>query len=81
MAFSRVREIIGTDAGLALKSQPMQEIQCFIMRFMELLTEQNTFAIDFLANPIAQVQVQDYKARTLYAPEEKDTQRYYRPKS
>ncbi|KAA6355629.1 MAG: hypothetical protein EZS28_048843, partial [Streblomastix strix] len=37
--------------------------------FMELLTGRNAFAIDFWANPIAQAQIRDYKARTLHAPE------------
>ncbi|KAA6363924.1 MAG: hypothetical protein EZS28_040549, partial [Streblomastix strix] len=36
---------------------------------MELLTGRNAFAIDFWANPIAQAQIRDYKARTLHAPE------------
>ncbi|KAA6370595.1 MAG: hypothetical protein EZS28_033878, partial [Streblomastix strix] len=69
--FASDREITVTDAdaGPALRTQPMQEIQFFIMRFMELLTGRNAFAIDFWANPIAQAQIQDYKARTLHAPE------------
>ncbi|KAA6359939.1 MAG: hypothetical protein EZS28_044535, partial [Streblomastix strix] len=36
---------------------------------MELLTGRNAFAIDFWANPIAQAQIRDYKARILHAPE------------
>ncbi|KAA6357972.1 MAG: hypothetical protein EZS28_046501, partial [Streblomastix strix] len=65
------REITVTDAdaGPALRTPPMQEIQYFIMRFMELLTGRNAFAIDFWANPIVQAQIRDYKARTLHAPE------------
>ncbi|KAA6361128.1 MAG: hypothetical protein EZS28_043345, partial [Streblomastix strix] len=64
-------EITVTDAdvGHALKTPPMQDIQFFIMMFMELLTGLNAFAIEFWANPIAQEQVRDYKARTLQAPE------------
>ncbi|KAA6357067.1 MAG: hypothetical protein EZS28_047406 [Streblomastix strix] len=69
--FASDREITVTDAeaGPALRTPPMQEIQYFIMRFMELLTGRNAFAIDFWANPIAQAQIRDYKARTLHAPE------------
>ncbi|KAA6403398.1 MAG: hypothetical protein EZS28_001080 [Streblomastix strix] len=69
--FASDREIAVTDAdtGPALKTLPMQEIQFFIMRFMELLTGRNAFAINFWANPIAQMQIRDYKARTLHAPE------------
>ncbi|KAA6372954.1 MAG: hypothetical protein EZS28_031518, partial [Streblomastix strix] len=69
--FASDREITVTDAdaGPALRTPPMQEIQFFIMRFMELLTGRNAFAIDFWANPIAQAQIRDYKARTLHAPE------------
>ncbi|KAA6369961.1 MAG: hypothetical protein EZS28_034511, partial [Streblomastix strix] len=69
--FASDREIIVTDAdaGHALWTSPMQEIQFFIMRFMELLTGRNAFAIDFWANPIAQAQVPDYQTRTLHAPE------------
>ncbi|KAA6391068.1 MAG: hypothetical protein EZS28_013402 [Streblomastix strix] len=36
---------------------------------MDLLTGRNAFAIDFWANPIAQAQIRDYKARILHAPE------------
>ncbi|KAA6352932.1 MAG: hypothetical protein EZS28_051541, partial [Streblomastix strix] len=61
--------VTDADAGPALRTTPMQEIQYFIMRFMEQLTERNAFAIDFWANPIAQAQIRDYKARTLHAPE------------
>ncbi|KAA6382535.1 MAG: hypothetical protein EZS28_021939 [Streblomastix strix] len=69
--FASDREITVTDAdaGPALRTPPMQEIQYFIMRFMELLTGRNAFAIDFWANPTAQAQIRDYKARTLHAPE------------
>ncbi|KAA6376088.1 MAG: hypothetical protein EZS28_028386 [Streblomastix strix] len=69
--FASDREITVTDAdaGPALRTLSMQEIQFFIMRFMELLTGRNAFAIDFWANPIAQAQIRDYKARTLHAPE------------
>ncbi|KAA6374190.1 MAG: hypothetical protein EZS28_030285, partial [Streblomastix strix] len=69
--FASDREISVTDAdaGPALRTPPMQEIQYFIMRFMELLTGRNAFAIDFWANPTAQVQIRKYKARTLHAPE------------
>ncbi|KAA6404282.1 MAG: hypothetical protein EZS28_000191 [Streblomastix strix] len=69
--FANDREIAVTDAdaGPALRTPPMQEIQFFIMRFMELLTGRNALAIDFWANPIAQAQIWDYKARTLHAPE------------
>ncbi|KAA6388112.1 MAG: hypothetical protein EZS28_016359 [Streblomastix strix] len=69
--FASEREITVTDAdaGPALRTPPMQEIQFFIMRFMELLTGRNAFAIDFWANPIALAQIWDYKARTLHAPE------------
>ncbi|KAA6353913.1 MAG: hypothetical protein EZS28_050561, partial [Streblomastix strix] len=69
--FASDREITVTDAdaGPALKTPPMQEIQYFIMRFMELLTGRNAFAIDFWANPIALAQIRDYKAQTLDAPE------------
>ncbi|KAA6377345.1 MAG: hypothetical protein EZS28_027130 [Streblomastix strix] len=69
--FASDREITVTDAdaGPSLRMLPIQEIQYFIMRFMELLTGRNAFAIDFWANPIAQSQVRDYKARTLHAPE------------
>ncbi|KAA6388976.1 MAG: hypothetical protein EZS28_015495, partial [Streblomastix strix] len=34
-------------------------------------TGRNAFAIDFWANPIAQAQIRDYKARTLHPPEVK----------
>ncbi|KAA6354634.1 MAG: hypothetical protein EZS28_049839, partial [Streblomastix strix] len=69
--FMSDREITVTDAdaGPALKTPPMKKIQYFIMRFMELLTRRNAFAIEFWANPIAQAQIWDYKARTLHAPE------------
>ncbi|KAA6393724.1 MAG: hypothetical protein EZS28_010747 [Streblomastix strix] len=69
--FASDREITVTDAvaGPALRTPPMQEIQFFIIRFMELLTGRNAFAIDFWANLIAQAQIRDYKARTLHAPE------------
>ncbi|KAA6314204.1 MAG: hypothetical protein EZS28_055625, partial [Streblomastix strix] len=69
--FASDREITVTDAdaGPALRTPPMQEIQYFIMTFMELLTGRNPFAIDFWANPIAKAQIRDYKARTLHAPE------------
>ncbi|KAA6373606.1 MAG: hypothetical protein EZS28_030866, partial [Streblomastix strix] len=75
--FASDREITVTDADAepALRTPPMQEVQFFIMRFMELLTGRNAFAIDFWANPIAQAQIQDYKARTLHAPEVKTTRR------
>ncbi|KAA6394458.1 MAG: hypothetical protein EZS28_010011 [Streblomastix strix] len=48
--FARDREITVTDAdaGPALRTPPMQEIQYFIMRFMELLNGRNACAIDFL---------------------------------
>ncbi|KAA6392374.1 MAG: hypothetical protein EZS28_012101 [Streblomastix strix] len=64
-------EISMTDVDVlhALKTPPMQEIQYFIIRFMELLTGRNVFAIDFQANPIAQAQRLDYKARTLHVTE------------
>ncbi|KAA6391817.1 MAG: hypothetical protein EZS28_012657 [Streblomastix strix] len=47
--FESDREIAETnpDAGPAQMTQPMQEIQFFIMRFMVLLTGRNAFAIDF----------------------------------
>ncbi|KAA6375742.1 MAG: hypothetical protein EZS28_028730, partial [Streblomastix strix] len=61
--------VIDADAGPALRTPPMQEIQYFIIRFMELLTGRNAFTIDFWANPIAQAQIWDYKARTLHGPE------------
>ncbi|KAA6393399.1 MAG: hypothetical protein EZS28_011069, partial [Streblomastix strix] len=61
--------VTDADAGSALRTPPMQEIQYFIMRFKELLTGRNAFTIDFWANPIAQAQIRDYKARTLHAPE------------
>ncbi|KAA6394288.1 MAG: hypothetical protein EZS28_010184 [Streblomastix strix] len=69
--FACIREItmIDVNAGPALRAPRMQEIQYFIMTFMELLNERNAFAIDFWANPIAQAQIRDYKARTLHAPE------------
>ncbi|KAA6387430.1 MAG: hypothetical protein EZS28_017046 [Streblomastix strix] len=69
--FASDHEIIVTDAdaGPALSTPTMQQIQFFIMRFMELLTVLNAFAIDFWANSIGQAQILDYKARTLHAPE------------
>ncbi|KAA6378076.1 MAG: hypothetical protein EZS28_026399, partial [Streblomastix strix] len=69
--FANDREISVTDAdaGPALKKLSMQDMQFFIMRFMELITGRNAFAIDYQANPIAQAQVQDQEARTLQAPE------------
>ncbi|KAA6323644.1 MAG: hypothetical protein EZS28_054289, partial [Streblomastix strix] len=69
--FASNREITVTDAdaGPALTTPPMKEIKYFFMRFMELLTGRNAFAIDFWANPIAQAQIRDYKARTLQASE------------
>ncbi|KAA6373743.1 MAG: hypothetical protein EZS28_030729, partial [Streblomastix strix] len=69
--FASDREITVTDAdaGPALRTSPKQEIQFFIMRFMELLIERNAFAKDFWANPIAQAQIRDYKTRILHAPE------------
>ncbi|KAA6391017.1 MAG: hypothetical protein EZS28_013454, partial [Streblomastix strix] len=69
--FASDREITVTDAGAgpALRTPPMQEIQFFIMRFMELLMGRNAFAIDFLANLFVQAQIRDYKARTLHEPE------------
>ncbi|KAA6375953.1 MAG: hypothetical protein EZS28_028519 [Streblomastix strix] len=65
------REITVTDpdARPALRTPPMQEIQFFIIRFMELLMGRNAFAVDFWSNPIDQVQIRDYKTRTLHAPE------------
>ncbi|KAA6354841.1 MAG: hypothetical protein EZS28_049632 [Streblomastix strix] len=62
--FASDREITvtDTDAGPALRTPPMQEIQFFIMRIMELLTRRNAFAIDFRAISIAQAQKMDYKA-------------------
>ncbi|KAA6379618.1 MAG: hypothetical protein EZS28_024854 [Streblomastix strix] len=47
--FASDREITVTnaDVGPALRTQPMQEIQFFIMWFMELLTRRNAFVIDF----------------------------------
>ncbi|KAA6399032.1 MAG: hypothetical protein EZS28_005449 [Streblomastix strix] len=57
------------DAGPALRTPPMYETQFFIIRFMELLTGRNAFAINFQANPIAQAQIRDYKVRTLHAPD------------
>ncbi|KAA6386203.1 MAG: hypothetical protein EZS28_018269 [Streblomastix strix] len=69
--FASDREITVTDAdtGPALRTPSMQEIQNFIMRFMKLLTGRNAFAIDFWANPIAQAQIRNYKARSLHTPE------------
>ncbi|KAA6386486.1 MAG: hypothetical protein EZS28_017986 [Streblomastix strix] len=69
--FASDREITVTDdeEGPALRTEPMQKIQFYIMRFMELLTGRNAFAIDFWPNLIAQRQIRDYKARTLHAPE------------
>ncbi|KAA6389885.1 MAG: hypothetical protein EZS28_014587 [Streblomastix strix] len=58
---------INADARRALKKMPMQEIQFFIMRILELLTGQNAFAIDFWASSIALAQIPDYKAQTLHA--------------
>ncbi|KAA6368222.1 MAG: hypothetical protein EZS28_036251, partial [Streblomastix strix] len=65
------REITVTDAdaGPTQRTPLMQEIQYFIVRLMELLTGRIAFAIDFWANPIAQAQIWDYKARTLHAPD------------
>ncbi|KAA6402575.1 MAG: hypothetical protein EZS28_001905 [Streblomastix strix] len=65
------REVTVTDAdaGLALRTPPMQEIQYFVMRFKEQITGKNAFAIDFQANTIAQTQMRDYNARTLHAQE------------
>ncbi|KAA6395264.1 MAG: hypothetical protein EZS28_009209 [Streblomastix strix] len=57
------------DAGHALRKLQMQEIQYFITRFIELINWRNAFAIDFWANPIAQAQIWDYRARTLHIPE------------
>ncbi|KAA6357217.1 MAG: hypothetical protein EZS28_047256, partial [Streblomastix strix] len=68
-ASDREIKVTDADAGPALRTPPKQEIQFFNMKFMELLTGRNTFAIDFWANPIAQAQIRDYKARTLHAPE------------
>ncbi|KAA6366551.1 MAG: hypothetical protein EZS28_037922, partial [Streblomastix strix] len=69
--FASDREITVTDAdaGPALRTPQMQEIQFFVIRFMELLTGRIAFAVDFWANPIAQAKIRDYKARTLHAPE------------
>ncbi|KAA6366715.1 MAG: hypothetical protein EZS28_037757, partial [Streblomastix strix] len=69
--FASDREIIVTDAdaGPALRTQLMQEIQYSIMKYMELLTERTGFAIDFWANPIAQSLVLEFNARTLQTPE------------
>ncbi|KAA6378113.1 MAG: hypothetical protein EZS28_026360 [Streblomastix strix] len=69
--FASDREITVTDAdaGPALKTSPMQEIQFFIMRFMELLTGRNAFAIEFWANSFAQAQNRDYMARILHETE------------
>ncbi|KAA6355323.1 MAG: hypothetical protein EZS28_049150, partial [Streblomastix strix] len=61
--------VIDADAGPALRTPLMQEIQFFIMRFIELLTRLNAFATDFWANPIAQAQRRDYKTRNLHDPE------------
>ncbi|KAA6336948.1 MAG: hypothetical protein EZS28_052834, partial [Streblomastix strix] len=61
--------VTDVDAVAVLSTPPMQEIQYFIMRFIELQTERNAFAIDFLTNSIAQAQIRDFKARTLYVPE------------
>ncbi|KAA6382213.1 MAG: hypothetical protein EZS28_022256, partial [Streblomastix strix] len=61
--------VTDADAGPALRTPPMQETQFFFMTFMELLTGRIAFAIDFWANPIAQAQIRDYKARTLHASE------------
>ncbi|KAA6391588.1 MAG: hypothetical protein EZS28_012887 [Streblomastix strix] len=71
IVFASEREITVTDAdaGPALRTPPMQEIQFLIMKFMELLTGRNAFAIDFWANPIAKAQIRDFKARTLQASE------------
>ncbi|KAA6387172.1 MAG: hypothetical protein EZS28_017302 [Streblomastix strix] len=67
--YDREITVTDADAGPALMTLPMQEIQYFIMRFMELLTGRNAFAIDFWTNPIAQAQIRDFKARTLHATE------------
>ncbi|KAA6385612.1 MAG: hypothetical protein EZS28_018860 [Streblomastix strix] len=69
--FASDREILVTnaDARPALKMPPMQEIQFFIMRFMELLTRRNAIAIEFCMNTIAQAQIWDYNARTLHTQE------------
>ncbi|KAA6389150.1 MAG: hypothetical protein EZS28_015325 [Streblomastix strix] len=69
--FASDREITVTDAdaGPALRTPPMQEIQYFIMRFMEPLTGRNAFAIDFWENPIKQAQIRDYMVRILHVPE------------
>ncbi|KAA6402456.1 MAG: hypothetical protein EZS28_002016 [Streblomastix strix] len=69
--FASDREITVTDAdaGPALRTPPMLEIQYFIMRLMELLTGCNAFAIDLWANPIAQAQIQNYVARAMHVPE------------
>ncbi|KAA6373680.1 MAG: hypothetical protein EZS28_030792 [Streblomastix strix] len=58
--FASDREIPMTDAdaGPALKTPPMQEIQFFIMRLMQLLTGRNTIAIDFWANSSADAGLQ-----------------------
>ncbi|KAA6401691.1 MAG: hypothetical protein EZS28_002776 [Streblomastix strix] len=65
------REITVTDAdaGPALMTLLMQEIQFFIVGFMELLTERNALATDFWANPITQLKIRTYKARILHASE------------
>ncbi|KAA6390314.1 MAG: hypothetical protein EZS28_014155 [Streblomastix strix] len=68
-ASDRVITVKDADAGPALRTPPMQEIQYFIMRFIVLLTGRNALAIDFWANPIAQAQIRDQKARTLHTPE------------
>ncbi|KAA6400290.1 MAG: hypothetical protein EZS28_004177 [Streblomastix strix] len=64
--FASDSEIRGTDAdtGPDLRTQPMQEIQFFIMKFIQLLTGRIAFAIDFWVNPISQAQIRDYKTRT-----------------
>ncbi|KAA6389400.1 MAG: hypothetical protein EZS28_015073 [Streblomastix strix] len=60
--------VTDADAGPALRTPPMQEIQYFIMRFIEMHTGKSTFAIDFWANPIIYAQILDNKAQSLQAP-------------
>ncbi|KAA6357629.1 MAG: hypothetical protein EZS28_046844 [Streblomastix strix] len=54
--FASGQEIVVTvaDAQPAHWMPLLQDVQYFIMKFIELLTRRNAFAIDFWANPIAQ---------------------------
>ncbi|KAA6391718.1 MAG: hypothetical protein EZS28_012755 [Streblomastix strix] len=65
----RENTVTDADAEHALKMPSMQKIQFFIMRFMELITRQNAFTLEFWTIPIAQTQVRDYIARILQALE------------